>query len=71
MKKLLIILLLYVPLPDGFSNSIDSFDDNFYYKNNLLTKDEIIQKTNLGTKFIISEIEFEIYKRDKGFRTVK
>lgn len=71
MKNLIFIFLLFAPLPVNYSFNIDKFEDNFYYKNHILTKDEIIQKTNLGTKFIISEIEYEIYKRKNGFKTVK
>lgn len=71
MKRLIFLLLLYVPLPNGFSTSIYRFEDNFYYKHNILTKDEVIDKTNLETKFIISEIEYQIHLKKNRFKNIE
>ena len=71
MKKLIIFLMMFAPLPYNFSVNAHKFEDNFYYRNNILTKDEITERINSGTKMIIYDLELKAFFKNQPFKIVK
>lgn len=61
--------MLFAPLP--FSVKAHKFEDNFYYKNNILTKDEITERINSGTRMIIYDLELKAFFKNQPFKIVK